>query len=220
MRKLSVQTFVTLDGVMQAPGGPEEDPTGGFEHGGWSAPYWNDMMGRVMGESMARPSELLLGRKTYEVFAAHWPYATDEPGAAELNSAKKYVVSTTLTKAGWNNSTIISGDVPQEIAKLKEADGHELRILGSSELIQTLLRHDLIDEFGVWISPVVIGKGKRLFGDGTIPAGLKLLDSKTSTTGVVILTYGRGDALPTGSFALEESTDAEVARREKMAEER
>src|SRR5438132_1153131 len=139
MRMLSVNTFLTLDGVMQAPGGPDEDPTGGFNHGGWSANYWDDMMGQVIGESMARPYDLLLGRKTYEIFAAHWPYATDDPAAASLNAAQKYVASRTLTSLDWENSTLLKGDVGAEVAKLKQQDGREIQVHGSSNLIQTLL---------------------------------------------------------------------------------
>ncbi|MCZ7355565.1 MAG: dihydrofolate reductase family protein [Candidatus Methanoperedens sp.] len=204
MRKLIVSTFVTLDGVMQAPGGPEEDPTGGFTYGGWTVNYWDDMMGQVMGESMAKPSELLLGRKTYEIFAAHWPYVKDDPVADKLNSVKKYVVSRTLGEVTWNNSTLVRGNVAQAIRNLKEQKGPELQVHGSGNLIQTLLKHDLIDEFRLWIFPVTIGKGKRLFGEGTQPVNLKLIDSKTSTTGVIIATYEPAGDLKTGSFALKE----------------
>jgi dihydrofolate reductase len=216
MRKLVVNTFMTLDGVMQAPGGPEEDPTGGFDLGGWSVNYWDDAMGQVMGEVMAAPFDLVLGRKTYEIFAAHWPHATDQPGADALNSATKYVASRTLDAVEWSNSVLIEGDVEKEIAELKEQDGPELQVHGSSNLIQTLLRHNLIDEFRVWIFPVVIGHGKRLFSDGTVPAGLRLIDSKSFSTGVVVAVYERaGDIVP-GSFALEEPTAAEIARREGL----
>jgi len=219
MRKLIISTFVTLDGIMQAPGGPEEDPTGGFKYGGWSVNYWDDMMGQIMAEAMAKPSELLLGRKTYEIFAAHWPYVKDDPTADKLNSAKKYVVSKTPKKLEWNNSTLITGDAVREIAKLKEQDGPELQVLGSSNLIQTLLKHNLIDEFRLWIFPVAIGSGKRLFDEGTIPSDLKLLDSKISSTGVIIATYALGGELKIGSFALDNPTDAELARRKRLAEE-
>src|SRR4030042_5750507 len=145
MRKLIVNTFVTLDGVMQAPGGPEEDPSGGFTKGGWSVNYWDDSMNQFMAELMSRPSELLLGRKTYEIFASHWPYSK-EPGAEELNNTKKYVASRTLNKVDWNNSTLLKGDVVQEIRKLKSQDGPDLMVSGSSNLIQTLLKNNLIDE--------------------------------------------------------------------------
>jgi dihydrofolate reductase len=218
MRKLIVNTFVTLDGVMQAPGGPEEDPTGGFTHGGWSAGYWDEGMGQRMGEVMGRPFDLLLGRKTYEIFAAHWPHATDEPGAAELNSATKYVASRTLDRVDWSNSSLIEGDVAEEVAKLKEQDGPEIQVHGSWNLIQTLLEHDLVDEFNLWIFPVVLGTGKRIFEDGAVPAGLRLVDSQTFTTGVVMTTYERAGGIQYGSFALEEPTEAEVDRRQRLAD--
>ena len=222
MRKLIVLSFITLDGVMQAPGGPEEDPTGGFKYGGWTAGYWDDFLGGVMDEQMAKPFDLLLGRKTYEIFAAYWPYAKsddpDGPIAGKFNSAKKYVVSTTLEKLDWSNSTLIKGDIVQEIKKLKQQNGPELQVHGSSNLIQTLLKHDLIDEFRLKIFPITLGTGKRLFGDGTIPAGLKLVDSKTSTTGVIVATYERAGEVKTGSFALETPTEAELARRKRLKE--
>src|SRR6267378_1847690 len=202
MRKLGTSTFVTLDGIMQAPGGPKEDDTGGFKSGGWSVNYWDDMMGQAIGESMAKKPELLLGRKTYEIFAAYWPFAKDEPGADSLNSARKYVASRTLNKVDWNNSTLIKGDVVKELTRLKALDGPELQVLGSSNLLQTLLTHNLIDELHLWIFPVAIGNGKRLFGKETNPSNFKLLDSKTSSTGVIIATYEQHGELRTGSFAL------------------
>ncbi len=202
MRKLVTGTFVTLDGVMQAPGGPGEDETGGFTHGGWSVNYWDDVMARVMDEAMAAPFDLLLGRKTYEIFAAHWPRVTDDPAADKLNAARKYVASRTLDRAEWRNSTLIR-DVPGEVAKLKALDGGEIQVHGSGDLIQTLLEHDLIDEFRLWTFPCVLGGGKRLFGDGTLPGNLKLVSSTISTTGVVIATYQRDGAIAYGSFALE-----------------
>jgi dihydrofolate reductase len=216
MRKLTVNTFTTLDGVMQAPGGPEEDPAGGFEHGGWSAGYWDDAMGEWMGEFMGKPFDLVLGRTTYEIFAAHWPHARDQPGAEQLNAATKYVASRTLDSVEWENSQLLEGEVADAIARLKEQDGPELQVHGSANLIQTLLRHNLIDEFRVWIFPVVLGGGKRLFGDGTVPAGLELADSKTSTTGVVFLTYTPAGEPRYGSFALEEPTEAELERRRQL----
>jgi dihydrofolate reductase len=200
VRKLIVLSFVTLDGVMQAPGGPEEDISGGFKYGGWTVGYWDDFMGKVMGMQMAEPFDLLLGRKTYEIFAAYWPNAKNEPSADKLNEAKKYVVSTTLGKLGWNNSTIITGDAADEIKKLKKQDGPEIQVHGSSNLIQTLLKNDLVDEFRLKIFPVTIGTGKRLFGDGTIPASFKLLESKISTTGIIVATYVRDGEIKTGSF--------------------
>jgi dihydrofolate reductase len=216
-RKLVVTTFVTLDGVMQAPGGPEEDPSGDFSLGGWSVTLWDDVMVQSMGEGMWGSTQfgLVLGRKTYEIFAAHWPYS-EEPGAELLNSANKYVASTTLDNVDWANSQLLEGDVSSAIARLKEEDGPELQVHGSSDLIQTLLEHDLVDEFRLMIFPVVIGKGKRLFGDGTAPGGMKLTDSKTSTTGVLIAKYERAGEVPLGSFAREDPTEAEVERRKAM----
>jgi dihydrofolate reductase len=220
MRTLAINTFLTLDGVMQAPGGPEEDPTGGFTHGGWSVNYWDEVMAEVMGQAMARPYDLLLGRRTYEIFAAHWPYVDgDDPAARALNNATKYVASTTLTEVTWTNSNLLEGDVAEAVARLKEQDGPEIQVHGSGHLAQTLIRHDLIDEYRLWVFPLVLGTGKRLFADGTVPAGLRLVDSRTSTTGVVIGTYQRAGALDHGSFALTEPTEAELERRRRLAQE-
>ena len=207
MRKLKVTTFVTLDGVMQAPGGPDEDRSGGFTHGGWSVGYWDDQMGKVMGEFMGRPFELLLGRKTYEIFAAYWPHSTD-PGADALNSARKHVASRTLRSVDWNNSTLIKGDVATYVSELKKQSGPEIQVHGSGDLLQTLLKNDLVDELHVWTFPVVLGNGKRLFADGAVPAGLKVDAVTTSTTGVVIATYERAGAIKYGSFALAEPSEA------------
>jgi dihydrofolate reductase len=218
MRPLVVNTFLTLDGVMQAPGGPEEDPTGGFTHGGWSAGYWDDAMAARMGEVMGKPFDLLLGRKTYEIFAAHWPHVPDQPGAAELNSARKYVASRTLDTLGWQNSTLLEGDVAEAVAKLKAEDGPEIQVHGSADLIQTLLEHDLVDQLNVMIFPLVLGSGKRLFGEGTAPAGFELADSGTSSTGVITATYRRAGEIKYGSFALDEPTAEEEERRKRMAQ--
>jgi dihydrofolate reductase len=212
MRELIVNTFMTLDGVMQAPGGPEEDPSGGFDHGGWSFGYWDEQMGTAMGQSMSGPFDLVLGRKTYEIFAAHWPYS-DEPAAEPLNSATKHVASTTLTELEWENSKLIEGDVPEGVRALKQEDGPELQVHGSANLIQTLLEHGLIDEFRVWIFPLVLGRGKRLFDGGTVPAGMELASSQVSSTGVIMATYRSGAEIKGGSFAAETPSDAELARR-------
>src|SRR5215204_2822713 len=188
MRTLAVNTFMSLDGVMQSPGGPDEDPTGGFRHGGWAVNYFDDqMMGRMADSG---PYELLLGRGTYEIFAAHWPYDVG-PIADHLNGTRKYVASTTLERVEWNNSTLIEGDVAGHVAALKREDGPEIQVHGSVGLIQTLLAHDLVDELRVWIFPVVLGTGKRLFGDGAIGAALELVDSQVSKTGVTINVYRR-----------------------------
>lgn len=199
MRKLIVSTFVTLDGVMQAPGGPEEDPSSGFNYGGWSVNYWDDTMNQVMTEVMAVPSDLVLGRKTYEIFAAYWPQSKEE-GADNLNNARKYVASRTLKQVTWQNSTLLKGDAVQAIRQLKEENGPDLLVQGSSDLLQSLLSHNLVDMFHLWIFPVVIGSGKRLFDKGTLPVGLKLVDSKISTTGVIMTTYVPAGELVTGSF--------------------
>jgi dihydrofolate reductase len=199
MRKLLVTTFVTLDGVMQAPGGPEEDPSGGFGHGGWSAGYWDAAMGDWMGEIMGGPFDLLLGRRTYEIFAGYWPTST-EPGADQLNAATKHVASRSLDKVEWRNSRLLEGDAADAVLALKETEGPELQVHGSGNLIQTLLEQDLIDEFRVWVFPVVLGTGKRLFGEGAVPAGLELVDSKVASTGVVLLTYRRAGDPKYGSF--------------------
>jgi dihydrofolate reductase len=212
MRELVVNTFLTLDGVMQAPGGPEEDPSGGFEHGGWSFGYWDEQMQTVMGESMSKPFDLVLGRKTYEIFAAHWPYA-DEPAAEPLNKATKHVASKTRTELEWENSTLIGGEVPEAVAALKERDGPELQVHGSADLLQTLLAHGLIDEFRLWIFPLVLGEGKRLFDGGTVPAGLEVVSSQASSTGVIIVTYRSGAEIKSGSFVPEAPSEAELARR-------
>ena len=202
MRKLIVLSFVTLDGVMQAPGAPEEDTSGGFRHGGWVAGYWDDVLAGVMSEQMRGPFDLLLGRKTYELFAAYWPKAgADQPGGKELNGARKYVASTAPMKLDWANSTLITGDVVQGIKKLKESGGPDLQVHGSGNLIQTLLKNDLVDELWLKTFPIVLGSGKRLFSDGAVPGGFRLGGSKVTGTGVVIANYVRSGQVKTGSFA-------------------
>lgn len=203
MRRLIVSTFLTLDGVMQAPGGPEEDGSGGFAHGGWSVTYWDDLMGQVMGEATSRPFAMVLGRRTYDIMAAHWPHAPEETGAKIFNEATKYVASRSTRTLEWSNSVQIEGDAAEGLAALKQQDGPELQVHGSADLLQTLLRHRLVDQYRLWIFPVVVGSGKRLFADGTVPSGLTLVDSKVSTTGVVIGTYEPAGEIPIGSFALE-----------------
>jgi len=218
MRKVLATAFVSLDGVMQAPGGPEEDPTGGFKFGGWTAPYWDDAIGQVMGGIFSVPYELLLGRKTYEIFNAHWPHAKDDPFADALNNVRKYVATTSKAPLTWKNSIAIH-DVPKDIARLKQEDGPTLMTQGSSDLIQTLLKHDLVDRFTLLIYPVVLGKGKRLFGTGTLPGTLKLVDSKASPSGVTINTYERAGEVKVGSFAHEQPSAEELQRRERMKRE-
>jgi dihydrofolate reductase len=220
MRKLIVLSFITLDNVMQAPGGPEEDPTGGFEHEGWMFGYFDDFLLNAMIKQTSKPFDLLLGRKTYEIFAAYWPYvnADQNPFAAKLNNAKKYVASKTLTKLDWNNSELINGDVPEGIKRIKEQDGLEIQVHGSSNLVQTLLKHDLVDELWLKIFPVTLGRGKRLFAEGTIPAGFKLLESGISPSGVIIANYERAGEVKKGSFGLETPSEAELARRKRLRE--
>ena len=203
MRQLIVQTFLTLDGVMQAPGGPEEDDSGGFSHGGWSVNYWDEQMGEIMDEATSKPFSMVLGRKTYDIMAAHWPHAPEETGAKVFNDATKYVASRSRPNLEWNNSVMIEGDAADRIAALKQEDGPELQVHGSGNLSQTLLRHNLVDQFRLWVFPLVVGPGKRLFAEGTIPSGLRLLDSNVSTTGVVMGTYEPAGHIVTGSFALD-----------------
>jgi dihydrofolate reductase len=221
MRKLIVLSFITLDGVMQAPGGPEEDPTDGFKYGGWVAGYFDDFLGKLMEKQMSKPFNLLLGRRTYEIFAAHWPYVkTDEdPFAASMNKAKKYVASKTLKKLDWSNSELLKGDVAKEVKKLKEQDGPDIQVHGSGNLIQTLLKHDLVDELWLKIFPITLGKGKRLFAEGTIPGEFKLLESETLPNGVIVASYARAGEVKTGSFEFEVPTEAELARRKRLKEE-
>jgi dihydrofolate reductase len=202
MRRLIVNTFLTLDGVMQAPGGPGEDDSGGFAYGGWSVNYWDEKMGQVMNDAMSTGFDLVLGRKTYDIFAAYWPHASDDAGARPLNDATKYVASRSRPTLEWSKSVLIEGDAAEGIAALKKGDGPELQVHGSGNLIQTLMSHNLVDQYRLWVFPLVIGSGKRLFSEGTIPSGLKLVDSKVATTGVVIGTYEPAGEIVTGSFAL------------------
>jgi dihydrofolate reductase len=202
MRKIIVLTFVTLDGVMQAPGAPEEDPSGGFRYGGWTFPYFNEFLMNEMVRQIHRPADLLLGRRTYDIFAAYWPNVKSEgnPIAASFNPARKYVVSKTLKNPGWENTVVISGDVVREIRKLKEQEGPDLQVHGSGNLIQTLLKNDLVDELWLKIFPLTLGPGKRLFAEGTIPAAFRLQECKTSPNGVIVASYQRAGEVTTGSF--------------------
>ncbi|MGO4665086.1 dihydrofolate reductase family protein [Bosea sp. 2YAB26] len=215
MRNVVAATFLSLDGVMQAPGGPEEDSSGGFSHGGWTFHYWDEPMGEVMEKAFAEEFDLLLGRKTYDIFAAHWPHAGDDPVAMKFNACIKYVATSAPKTLNWQNSVALRGDIAAEVAALKRQDGPKLLLQGSSELIQLLLAKDLIDEFNLLIFPVVLGAGKRLFGEGTMPAAFTLVESRVSSTGVIMATYRRAGAVTTGSFALEAPSEDEIARREK-----
>jgi dihydrofolate reductase len=199
MRQLVVLTFMSLDGVMQAPGGPEEDTQSGFTLGGWTVPYFDEVLGQAMGEQMAVPFDLLLGRKTYDIFAAYWPQHESE--GEPLNAATKYVVSHEARELAWGPSHLITGDVAAEIQKVKDQDGPMLQVHGSSELIQTLLKNDLVDALWLKIFPVTLGIGKRLFGDGAVPAAFTLEESKATPQGVIVASYKRGGEVKTGSFA-------------------
>jgi dihydrofolate reductase len=200
MRKLIVNTFLTLDGVMQAPGGPEEDASAGFTHGGWSVTFWDQRMGEVMDGIMGKPFSLVLGRRTYDIFASYWPKATEEQGAKPLNDAVKYVASRGRPALSWDKSVLIDGDAASGVAALKAEDGPELQVHGSADLLQTLIKHGLVDQYRLWTFPVVLGTGKRLFADGAIPGSLTLVDTVVSTTGVVIGTYEPAGEVPIGSF--------------------
>ena len=196
MRKVIVLSFISLDGVMQAPGGPKEDTSGGFKYGGWTVPYFDEEAGKIMGEQMKEPFSLLLGRKTFEIFSGYWPRHEKEwPG---VNKATKYVVSKTLKKPDWENSIVLKG--VGDIKIVKKQKGPDLQVHGSSELIHTLLKSDLVDELWLKIFPVTLGYGKRLFGSGSIPAGFELIMSKTTPSGVIFANYKRAGKVKTGSF--------------------
>jgi dihydrofolate reductase len=202
MRQLVVGTFLTLDGVMQAPGGPDEDRDGGFRHGGWMWPYFDERGGEIMTEWIKRAGAFLLGRRTYQIFAAHWPKVTDPADeiATALNTRPKFVASRTLSKVAWNNSSLLKGDVAEEVEKLKAEDGGEIQVHGSGDLLQTLLERDLIDTLRIWQFPVVLGTGKRLFGEGTIPRRFRLVDTQLATTGAVLHVYERAGDLKYGEY--------------------
>jgi len=193
MRKLVVGTFLTLDGVMQAPGGPDEDRDGGFPHGGWLVPYFDEALVAIMTEWTRRAGAFLLGRRTYEIFAASWPKSTDPADeiATALNTRPKFVASRTLHDLAWNNSVLLGGDIAEAVGRLKAQDGDEIQVHGSSRLLQTLLEHDLVDTLRLWHFPVVLGSGKRLFGEGTLPRSWRLVDRQRSTTGAVLQVYER-----------------------------
>ncbi|WP_152365464.1 dihydrofolate reductase family protein [Microlunatus speluncae] len=204
MRKLVVAAFSSLDGVMQAPGGPDEDRDGGFEHGGWMVPYIDEMLAES-GAGLERVGALLLGRRTYDIFAASWPLVGDDnPVAARWNKIPKYVASRTVQTAEWHNSTVLTGDVGEAVAELKRQPGEgEIHVHGSIDLIQTLLRHDLVDELELKVFPVLIGSGKRLFGAGTMPRSLGLVETRTTANGVTMSTYRRAGELRTGFYGAE-----------------
>jgi len=202
MRKIITNTFMTLDGVMQAPGSPDEDTDSGFEYGGWSVTQWDQVMNDAMIEAMKDPYDLLLGRITYEIFAAHWPLQKDDPTSYLFNKANKYVATNTLTHATWENTVLLNHDTIDQIKSLKSSDGIDLHVHGSANLIQSLLRHGLVDQMNIWIYPLIIGKGKRLFGDGTMPSNFRLVRHAISTTGVIITSFEINGKIPIGSFAV------------------
>ena len=218
MRKLVVGTFLTLDGVMQAPGGPNEDREGGFRHGGWLVPYFDEKFGEIMTEWTRRAGAFLLGRKTYEMFAASWPKSTDPADeiATALNTRPKFIASRTLDKVTWNNSHLLKGDVAKEVAKLKVQEGGEIQVHGSSNLLQTLLQHNLIDTLRIWQFPVVVGTGKRLFGEGTIPGSFRLVDTQQTATGAVLNVYERAGGIKYGEVEVGQETvifDSDTAHK-------
>jgi dihydrofolate reductase len=219
MRKVITGAMVSLDGVMQAPGGPEEDPTGGFRFGGWVAPLFDEEGGKAIDALLSPPYDLLLGRKTYEIFAAYWPYQSeDEPIAKGFNAATKYVASRSGVPLTWKRSVALK-DAATDVARLKKEDGPKLVTQGSSDLIQTLLAHDLIDELHVFTFPLVLGRGKRLFAQGTKPAALKLIESKVTPNGVTASVYRRAGEVATGSFGMDQPSELEVKRRERLKRE-
>jgi dihydrofolate reductase len=221
MRKIITGAFVSLDGVMQAPGGPKEDPTGGFKLGGWVVPYMDEVFGQAIDEMFSQPFDLLLGRKTYEIFAAHWPYAEgggDDFIARRFNSVTKYVATRSTMELTWKGSVALH-DAAADVARLKQEDGPALVTQGSSDLIQTLLANDLIDEISTFTFPIVLGNGKKLFGEGAKPAAFALMDNKVTTKGVTIARYRRAGAVVTGDFAMDPPTPQEVARRERVNRE-
>jgi dihydrofolate reductase len=197
MRKVMVLEHISLDGVIQAPGGPDEDPSGGFAHGGWIAPYSDAILGTVLRRQMNMPFDLLLGRKTFEIWAPYWPRHADEwPG---VNTATKYIASNTMTSHEWQPSVFLSGDIAEKVANIKQGQGPGLHVWGSSHLLQTLMKHDLVDAFWLMIYPVTLGGGKRLFADGTIPAAFKVTESTITPNGVMVVNYERAGAITTGS---------------------
>jgi dihydrofolate reductase len=198
MRKIIAITQVTLDGVMQAPGGPEEDPRNGFTHGGWAMPFLDDGLNQAIGETIAGEFDMLLGRRTYEIFAAYWPNQGDNPIAKAFNKATKYVVTRSLDRFDWEKSQRIDGDIVEEVRQLKASDGSALHIWGSSELLQTLIAAELVDEYRIWVFPLVLGEGKRLFENGVPPRGLTLVETRSTPRGVLVNTYHPAGPLPRG----------------------
>jgi len=219
MRKIITTTFISMDGVLQAPGGPDEDPTNGFKWGGWTFNYQDDMSGRTMNEFMSQPFDLLLGRRTYEIFAAYWPYEKNGAIAERFNNTAKFVVSHNNIDLTWKNSNLITGNVVSELKKLKKQEGNDLWVYGSGNLIQTLLKNELVDQMYMWIFPVAFGRGKKLFEEGIPAKAWKLTDSKTTSTGVILTSYEPAGEIKPGSFVQQEPSKEELKRREKLARE-
>ena len=224
MRKIIVSAFVSLDGVMQAPGGPQEDPSGGFAHGGWVPAFWDDVLTASMNETMAQPFDLLLGRRTYDIFAAHWPHVSHDPSAVDFDALNatiarkfdrltKYVATHRPDSLAWVNSRGLGDDVVATLKALKQEDGPPLLTQGSTELLALLFENGLVDELRLIVFPLVLGKGKRLFGDGSVPGAWRLASSKVSASGALIAGYERAGDIATGSFAMENPTEAEIERR-------
>ena len=218
MREVRTATFVSLDGVMQAPGGPEEDPSGGFAFGGWVFPHFDERLGGLMGQAMGEDYDLLLGRRTYEIFAAYWPHQDDEIGRA-FNAVNKYVAAGPETPLDWAGSQRLEGDLAGAVRALKTTKGRDLLIQGSSEIIHALLAHDLIDQLTILTFPIVLGRGKRLFDDGARPHAWTLIEGEMTHAGVFVGTYRRNGDVPTGSFGDDEPGPAELERRARWARE-
>jgi dihydrofolate reductase len=218
MRKIIVSTFMTMDGVLQAPGGPEEDRTNGFKWGGWQFPHSDELTENALAKIMSPPFDLLLGRRTYEIFAAYWPFQNNVIGE-KFNRINKYVVATSPVDLSWKNSILINRDVVNELKKLKEQDAPDLLVHGSSRLVQTLFANQLLDVLHIWTIPITLGKGKKLFEEGTPTQEWKLTESVVSTTGVIMASYLPGGEVKTGSFAPEKVSEAELARRDRWAKE-
>jgi dihydrofolate reductase len=218
MRKIIVSTFMTMDGVLQAPGGPEEDRTNGFKWGGWQFPHSDELTENALAKIMSPPFDLLLGRRTYEIFAAYWPFQNNVIGE-KFNRINKYVVATSPVDLSWKNSILINRDVVNELKKLKEQDAPDLLVHGSSRLVQTLFANQLVDVLHIWTIPITLGKGKKLFEEGTPTQEWKLTESVVSTTGVIMASYLPGGAVKTGSFVPEKVSEAELTRRNRWAKE-
>ena len=219
MRKIIACEFISMDGVIQSPGGPQEDTTGGFKWGGWTVHYWDDIMNEAMNKQLGEPYDLLLGRFTYDIFAAHWPYQENDPMAETFDRIKKYVVSTKNIDLPWQNSVLIKGDVINQLKAIKNQDAPDLIIFGSSKLVQTLLDNQLIDVLQTWIFPITLGKGKKLFSETGPAAQWKLTNSIAATTGTSINTYVPDGEVKTGEMESIKTSDAELARREQVEKE-